>query len=237
VHKVSVLKPGQRRRDRVWRPVEVVSQESHYIVQRLEGALRDGEVVGILPQKGDMARRCHVAPRMIRAGYTHLESQGLITKGWPRHSRSPVWFATSSGAPPGVLPGKTRELAVTAAIIRCIPDWLVRRPDGTWLRVLIPNKHALVRHLNADFDMIERALVLLVELQILERAPTGAQRYFPRPPADPGAAHGLTFLKVAHVRRPWVPARDPVRWLPLPLADEAPHDSGAGAEEWLGDVD
>lgn len=219
VHKVSLLRQGRPGRERAWRPTDVVSQEPQGIIQRLESALRSGEVVGILPQKGDMARRCRVAPLVIRAGYAHLEREGLIAPGWPRHSRSPVWFATSSGVPRGLLPGKTRALAVTAAIIRDLPEWLIRHPNGTWSRILIPTKHALVRRFNADFDMVERALTLLVELQILEPAPVGAERYFPRPPVDLGAAHGVTFPDVRYARRPWAPARHPVQWLPLPLTD------------------
>lgn len=224
VHKVMALKAGVSGRTRRWCPTDMTAQPPETLIPALETALRAGDVTGILPRKREMARRCRVAVAVTASGYDHLERQGLIARGWIRGVKSPIWFATLTGAPRGVLPGKTKPLAIAAAIIRCMPDWLVDHGNGQWSRTLLPASMALRDEYATDNLAIDRALQILVEMCVLERAPLASARYLPRRPADNGAAYGLNFQQRGRAGRRWTPAGEPVEWRPLPDPDHRDED-------------
>jgi DNA-binding GntR family transcriptional regulator len=221
VHKVTRERPkGERGRDIVWRPTTIETRDTAAVSRDIEQAVRSGQLGNRvpLPTIAEVSCTYRVNTRVVSELYQRLQAEGVIDQGWLIGERYPVWFRTGDAAPAGVLCANSKPLAVAVNMVKRMPEWLVRRPNGQWLRRLLPSQRALADEYQTHVNTIEHAMQLLVACGILQRAPIALRAYLPVPPADDEGSHGVTF-EVTRGRMPsgtWLPASGTGQWRPLP---------------------
>lgn len=222
VHKIVVDSgaSGRGSRRQAWRPTSVADQGLRDLTPALREAIRAGSVGPIMPTKVETAERYRVPHGVAADAYHRLQTEGILSLGWLPGGKKPVWYVTNaSDLPPDLLPGEVRSIALAARLLKDIPDRLVQHRNGTWYRRPLPTQRELADTYHVHAFNVERAQELLVLLNVLERAPVAHRVYFPRPPASPAQAHGLSFRTINKPPpRPWVPARETAEWLPLPTS-------------------
>lgn len=227
LHKVPLLRTGQRGRGHTWRPTSVKGQWSRDVGSDIEQEIRSGKLTGELPTKMEMGLQRRVSHRVIAEEYQRLKELGLIDFGWSPDLRQQGWWVVA-GDPPVRLFHGSKGLAIAAHLVQRMPLWLARDGRGRWWRRVLPSQKTLHQEYRAHVYLVERALEVLVAAGVLERLEGSSPRaYLPRPPLDDGQSHGLEFPPHDTVGSGalvgWIPAQgEPARWAQVPTSDDHP---------------
>jgi DNA-binding transcriptional regulator YhcF (GntR family) len=227
LHKVAIPPaPGRRGRSYVWRPVTVAPRGTEDDARQLEQDIRTGRLTGQLPRISEIARQRHIDNPSASRVYRRLQEEGVIDLVWLPDLSHRVWrvLGPDDERDSHRFRGDCRALVIAHALIRRMPEWLVRRPRNEWARTFLPDIEPIRIEYRTHFSNAELALELLVVLRIVERQFVLSQRrYLPLPPSKAADTLGREFRQTSgYLGRDWFPVTDTADWLSLPTSKDDP---------------